>query len=147
MTAQLVEDPYFPYTFPYIHDFYQKHGAIPLPENEEDGDEAAPVLVQIAPPDDAEFIIEEVGEEPEGNPEEELMEEEDPEEEPMEEEDPEEWEIGLEEWEIEPAREIEPVQEPEVMDILFDSGDVPPPPYETDIGMYVFRYPDIFWAS
>ncbi|KAI8560003.1 hypothetical protein RHMOL_Rhmol04G0220900 [Rhododendron molle] len=75
MTTQLVEDPNFPCTFPYIHDFYQKHGAIPLPENEEeDGDEAVPVLVQIAPPDDAEFIIEEDGEEPEGNPEEEPME-------------------------------------------------------------------------
>ncbi|KAI8555166.1 hypothetical protein RHMOL_Rhmol05G0153700 [Rhododendron molle] len=119
MTAQLVEDPYFPYTFPYLHDFYQKHGAIPHPKNkEEDGDEAVSVLVQIAPPDDAEFIIKEVGEEPEGNLEKEPMEEEDP-----------------EEWEIEPVGEIEPVQEPEVMDILFNSGDVPPPPYETDIGV------------
>ncbi|KAI8538247.1 hypothetical protein RHMOL_Rhmol09G0088000 [Rhododendron molle] len=66
MTTQLVEDPNFPYTFPYIHDFYQKHGAIPLPENEEeDGDEATPVIVQIAFPDDEGFIIKEVGEEPE----------------------------------------------------------------------------------
>ncbi|KAI8530359.1 hypothetical protein RHMOL_Rhmol11G0051700 [Rhododendron molle] len=124
------------------------NGAIPLPENEEeDGDEAVPVLVQIAPPDDAEFVIEEIGEEPEGNPEEEPMEEKGPEKEPMEEGDPEEWEIGPEEWEIELVERIEPVQEPEVMDILFGSGDVPPPPYETDIGMYVFRYPDIFWAG
>ncbi|KAI8535551.1 hypothetical protein RHMOL_Rhmol10G0182900 [Rhododendron molle] len=66
MTTQLVEDPNFPYTFPYIHNFYQKHGAIPLPENEEeDGDEAIPVIVQIAFPNDEGFIIEEVGEEPE----------------------------------------------------------------------------------
>ncbi|KAI8535800.1 hypothetical protein RHMOL_Rhmol10G0202200 [Rhododendron molle] len=66
MTTQLVEDPNFPYAFPYIHDFYQKHGAIPLPENEEeDGDEAIPVKVQIAFPDDERFIIVEVREEPE----------------------------------------------------------------------------------
>ncbi|KAI8535811.1 hypothetical protein RHMOL_Rhmol10G0203200 [Rhododendron molle] len=66
MTTQLVEDPNFPYAFPYIHDFYQKHGAIPLPENEEeDGDEAIPVKVQIAFSDDEGFIIVEVGEEPE----------------------------------------------------------------------------------
>ncbi|KAI8568180.1 hypothetical protein RHMOL_Rhmol02G0177500 [Rhododendron molle] len=117
MTTQLVEDPNFPHTFPYIHDFYQKHGAIPLPENEEEGgDEAIPVIVQIAFPDDEGFIIEEVGEEPEENSEKEPMEEED-----------------AEEWEIEPVAEIEPAQEPKVMDILFDSGDVPPPPYETDI--------------
>ncbi|KAI8530038.1 hypothetical protein RHMOL_Rhmol11G0023300 [Rhododendron molle] len=85
-----------------------------------------PILVQIAPPVDAGYIIEEVGEEPEGNAEEE----------PMEEEDLEEWEIGPEDWEIEPIKGIEPVQKPEVMDILFDSGYVPPPPYETDIGMH-----------
>ncbi|KAI8572124.1 hypothetical protein RHMOL_Rhmol01G0174100 [Rhododendron molle] len=64
MTTQLVEDPNFPYVFPYIHDFYQKHGAIPLPENEEeDGDEAIPVIVQIAFLEDEGFIIEEVEEE------------------------------------------------------------------------------------
>ncbi|KAI8568346.1 hypothetical protein RHMOL_Rhmol02G0190900 [Rhododendron molle] len=43
---------------------WNKHGAIPLPENEEeDGDEAIPVIVQITFPDDEEFIIEEVEEE------------------------------------------------------------------------------------
>ncbi|KAI8550604.1 hypothetical protein RHMOL_Rhmol06G0120300 [Rhododendron molle] len=64
MTTQLVEDPNFPYIFPYIHDFYQKHGTIPLPENEEeDGDEAIPVIVQIAFLDDEGFMIEEVEEE------------------------------------------------------------------------------------
>ncbi|KAI8538379.1 hypothetical protein RHMOL_Rhmol09G0098300 [Rhododendron molle] len=69
MTAQLVEDPYFPHTFPYIVLSEQAHGAIPLPENdEEDGDDAAPILVQIVPPDDAGFIIEGVEEEPEEDP-------------------------------------------------------------------------------
>ncbi|KAI8542842.1 hypothetical protein RHMOL_Rhmol08G0171100 [Rhododendron molle] len=66
MTKQLVANPYFPYAFPYIHGYYQEHGAFPLPKAEEDGgEEAAPVLVQIAPLNDVEFVVEGVEEDPE----------------------------------------------------------------------------------
>ncbi|KAI8542755.1 hypothetical protein RHMOL_Rhmol08G0164200 [Rhododendron molle] len=61
-----------------VYDYYQEHGAFPLPEAEEEGnEEAAPVLVQIAPLNDMEFVVEED------------LEEEDPKEDP--EEDPEEF--------------------------------------------------------
>ncbi|XP_058185745.1 pollen-specific leucine-rich repeat extensin-like protein 1 [Rhododendron vialii] len=61
-----------------------------------------------------------------------------PEEEP--EEDPEEGpeEEPMEEPEEDPEEEMAFLgAEPEVMNIVADSGDVPPPPYETDIGAYL----------
>ncbi|KAI8572274.1 hypothetical protein RHMOL_Rhmol01G0185400 [Rhododendron molle] len=78
MTNLLVADPYFPYAFPYVHDYYQEHGELPLLEGEEDGDVAvAPVLVQIAPPNGMGFVVEgeEEEEDPEEPPEEEYPEE------------------------------------------------------------------------
>ncbi|KAI8538393.1 hypothetical protein RHMOL_Rhmol09G0099500 [Rhododendron molle] len=74
MAHQLVADPYFPYALPYAYDYYQEHGDLLLPEAEEDGDVAvAPVLVQIAPPNGMEFVVE--GEEEEEDPKEEDPEE------------------------------------------------------------------------
>ncbi|KAI8535821.1 hypothetical protein RHMOL_Rhmol10G0204000 [Rhododendron molle] len=162
MTNLLVEDPYFPYAFPYVYDYYQEHGEFPLLEGEEDGDVAiAPVLVQLAPPNGVEFVVE--------------GEEEDPEE-PPEEEDPEEPEEGSEdedgfhdppqneadwqhlmqmqhlddindEWESddEEILEEDPVMvAPDIMDLDFESNDIPPPPVEDDIGPYKAQLPIIF---
>ncbi|KAI8542893.1 hypothetical protein RHMOL_Rhmol08G0175000 [Rhododendron molle] len=164
MTNQLVADPYFPYAFPYVHDYFQEHGAFPLPEAEEDGDEeAAPVLVQIAPPNDVEFVVEGVEEDPE---------EEDPEEDPEEFNDPpqneadwqhlmqmpnpdlpsndeenEGWQSDEDEEEIvifEGKLDWLQWTEPDIIDIDFDSNDVPPPPVEDDIGPYKAHLPNIF---
>lgn len=33
---------------------------------------------------------------------------------------------------------------PDFMDFLTDPGDVPPPPFETDIGAYTAQFPNIF---
>jgi hypothetical protein len=173
MTNLLVEDPYFPYVFPYVHDYYQEHGAIPLPDDDEENDEeAAPVLVQIAP-NDVEFVVEGVEEdpeeeEPEENPEEEEPEE-DPEENPVEYHNPPaheaDWEHEIEEpnpnlpsddeeeegWQSDDGEMLLLAEMPEwlqvtpdIMDIDFDSGDVPPPPFETDIGAYKTQLPYIF---
>ncbi|KAI8568353.1 hypothetical protein RHMOL_Rhmol02G0191400 [Rhododendron molle] len=148
MTNLLVADPCFPYAFPYVYDYYQEHGELPLPEDEEDGDVVvAPVLVQIAPPNNMEFVVEE---------EEEDSEEEDPEEpeEGSEDEDgfhdpPQneaDWQHLMqmphlddvnEDWESDDEEILEEdpvVVVPDIMDLDFDSDDVPPPPIEDDIG-------------
>ncbi|KAI8535371.1 hypothetical protein RHMOL_Rhmol10G0168900 [Rhododendron molle] len=76
MTNQLVADPYFPCAFPYVYDYYQEHGDLPLPEAEKDGDVAvAPVLVQIAPLNGMEFAVKGEEEDPKEPPEEEDPEE------------------------------------------------------------------------
>ncbi|KAI8568141.1 hypothetical protein RHMOL_Rhmol02G0174500 [Rhododendron molle] len=144
MTYQLVEDPYFPLMFPYVHEYYQVHGAVPVPENvEEDDDEIAPpILVQIPQHEDFEEVVWGPGENPQGpyeleEPEEDPEEPEDPKEEPIE------WESDNEEME---NGEKEPLERAmaEVMDIYLDSGDVPPPPFESDIGAYRAQLPIIF---
>ncbi|KAI8568410.1 hypothetical protein RHMOL_Rhmol02G0197100 [Rhododendron molle] len=90
MTYQLVEDLYFPLMFPYVNEYYQVHGAVPIPENveEDDDDEIAPpVLVQIPQPEDYEVVVWGPREHPQGpyEPEEDPEEpEEDPEEDPEE---------------------------------------------------------------
>ncbi|KAI8550582.1 hypothetical protein RHMOL_Rhmol06G0118400 [Rhododendron molle] len=174
MTHQLVADPHFPYAFPYAYDYYQEHGDLPLPEAEKDGDVAvAPVLVQIAPPNGMEFVVE--GEEEEEYPEE-----------PPEEEDPEEPEEGSEDeggfhgpaqneadwqhlmhmqhldeinegWQSDDDEEEIVVFEgepgwmiwtaPDIIDIDLDSNDLPPPPVEDDIGPYKAHLPIIFWET
>ncbi|KAI8550637.1 hypothetical protein RHMOL_Rhmol06G0122500 [Rhododendron molle] len=231
MTNLLVADPYFPYAFPYVYDYHLEHGAFPLPETEEDGDEeAAPILVQLAPPDDVEFVVEGIEEEEEDpeEPEEDsadedgfhdppqneadwqhLMEvqhlnamdngwesdeeevgdeeaipvlvqiapllheelvvvgneaeaipalapiappenedlEEDPEEDPEEEEPMEIWGNEGSDGESESDDEEEPRWlgvVPDIMDKASDTGDVPPPLVETDIGPYKAQFPNTF---
>ncbi|KAI8572067.1 hypothetical protein RHMOL_Rhmol01G0169800 [Rhododendron molle] len=160
MTNLLVADPYFPYAFPYVYDYHLEHGAFPLPETEEDGDEeAAPILVQLAPPDDVEFVVEGIEEEEEdpeepeedsaapiAPPENEDLEE-DPEEDPEEEEPMEIWGNEGSDGESESDDEEEPGWlgvVPDIMDIASDTGDVPPPPVETDIGPYNAQFPNTF---
>ncbi|KAI8524706.1 hypothetical protein RHMOL_Rhmol13G0169300 [Rhododendron molle] len=166
MANQLVEDPYFPYAFPYIHDYYQEHGAFPLPEAEEEGDEeAAPILVQIAPLNDVEFVVEGVEEDPE-----EEDPEGDPEEDPEEFNDPPQNEADWQHLMLGPNPDLSSDDEeneglqsdegemliyeeetdwlwrvaPDVMDINSDPDDVPPPPVEDDIGPYKAQFPNIF---
>ncbi|KAI8559969.1 hypothetical protein RHMOL_Rhmol04G0218300 [Rhododendron molle] len=129
MTNLLVADPYFPYAFPYVYDYHLEHGAFPLPEAEEDGDEeAAPILVQLAPPNEVEFLVEGVEEE-----------EEDPEE-------PEEDSTDEDGFHDPPQNEADwqHLMEMQHLDIEVDSDDVPPPPVEDDIGPYKAQIPIIF---
>ncbi|KAI8559971.1 hypothetical protein RHMOL_Rhmol04G0218300 [Rhododendron molle] len=158
MTNLLVADPYFPYAFPYVYDYHLEHGAFPLPEAEEDGDEeAAPILVQLAPPNEVEFLVEGVEEEEEDpeEPEEDSTDEDGFHDPPQNEADWQHlmemqhldaidngWESNEEEIVGEPGWMIWTA--PDVIDIEVDSDDVPPPPVEDDIGPYKAQIPIIF---
>ncbi|KAI8572128.1 hypothetical protein RHMOL_Rhmol01G0174500 [Rhododendron molle] len=162
MTNQLVEDPYFPHAFPYIYDFNQEHGAIPLPDHEEEGDaNAIPILVQIEPFHDNEIeeLEEDLEEEhPEEDPEKDPEEFNNPPQNeadwqhlmqmpnpnlPSDDEEDEGWQSDDEEILAEEPNWPELVM-PDVIDIYPDSDDVPPPPIETDIGPYTAQFPNIF---